>query len=304
MEHVYKVTFKEDLKSIDNKLLVKAGEKINKPLLDRLVRSAGDIHYVKIKGTILFKDIERTFEDERYKIIFAGDIVNKKILSIMGQNSLPEKIFAELMYMKKIQPYTYCHILIVTLLAMKLVFDKNLKDDYNPQKIAQSGLLHDIGKSRISLEILNKATPLTREEYETIKMHPVIGYILLHYYLGKDHHKYDYTSFEHHERRDGSGYPRKLKRIDRYAQLIAVVDILDALISSRPYRKSAFTLRAALDVLALDEVRQRKLNKRIVYLLVSYSRKDRPELNKLKVATERRDQEPAGNVYGKRVPEK
>ncbi len=294
----------KNLKSIDNKLLAKAGEEINKSLLDKIARSAGHIRYVKIKDTILSADIKRTFKDERYNIIFAGDIVNKKILSIMEQISLPKTILAELMHMKKLQPYTYHHILVVTLLAMKLVFDKNLKNDYNPKKVAQSGLIHDIGKSRIPLKVLNKPTPLTREEYEIIKMHPIIGYILLHYYLGRDHHKYDYASFEHHERLDGSGYPRNLKRIDRYAQLIAAVDMLDALISSRPYRKSPFTLRAGLDVLALDEVKQKKLNKKIVYLLVSYSRKDRPELNRLKVSTEKRDKEPEGNAYGKIAPEK
>ena len=295
---------KEDLKDIDNKLLVKAGEEINKSLLDKIARSAGNIRSVKIKDTILSADIKRTFKDERYNIIFAGDIVNKKILSVMEQIPLPKTILAELMHMKKLQPYTYHHILIVTLLAMKLVFDKNLKNEYNPKKVAQSGLIHDIGKSRIPLNVLNKPTPLTREEYEIIKTHPIIGYILLHYYLGRDHHKYDYASFEHHERLDGSGYPRNLKRIDRYAQLIAAVDMLDALISSRPYRKSPFTLRAALDVLALDEVKQKKLNKRIVYLLVSYSRKDRPELSRLKVSTEKRDKEPEENAYGKIAPEK
>lgn len=126
----------------------------------------------------------------------------------------------------------------------------------------------------------------------------------MHYYFGRDYHKYDYSAFEHHERLDGSGYPRKIKRIDRYAQLIAVVDILDALISSRPYRKAPFTLRAALDLLILDEARQRKLNKKIVYLLVSYARKDRPPLSELKVSTKRRDKEPAQNVYGKIAPEK
>ncbi len=294
----------EDLKSIDNKLLVKAGEEINKSLLDRLAGSPGNIRYVKIENTILAGDIKRAFKDKRYNIIFAGDIVNKKILSAIESVSLPEKVLHELINMKKTQPYTYHHILIITLLAMKLIFDKNLINDYNPKKIAWSGLIHDIGKSRIPLRILNKPTPLTREEYEAIKMHPIIGYILLHYYLGKNHHRYDYSAFEHHERLDGSGYPRKIKRIDRYAQLIAIVDMLDALISSRPYRKAPFTLRAALDVLVLDEVRQKRLNKKIVYLLVSYARKDRPALSRLKVSMQKRDKEPADNVYGKIAPEK
>jgi HD-GYP domain-containing protein (c-di-GMP phosphodiesterase class II) len=75
----------------------------------------------------------------------------------------------------------------------------------------------------------------------------LIGYVLLHYYFGKDHKKYSFSSFQHHERLDGSGYPLGIKTLNKYSQLIGVVDALDALISERPYRRKPFSLRAATD---------------------------------------------------------
>jgi len=70
-----------------------------------------------------------------------------------------------------------------------------------------------------------------------LKIIRLIGYVLLHYYFGKDHKQYDFSSFQHHERLDGSGYPLGIKRLNKYSHLIGIVDILDALISERPYRK-------------------------------------------------------------------
>jgi HD-GYP domain-containing protein (c-di-GMP phosphodiesterase class II) len=297
------VKLKKDLKSIDNKLLVKAGEEINKAVLRRIARSAGNIYYIRIKDTIVAKHFKRAFKDERYKIILSPESANEKVLSIIEKTTLPKKIIAELLNIKKKMPYTYHHILMITILGTKLILDKNLKKLYKPEKMVRLGIIHDIGKSRIPPEILDKPTPLTLEEYETIKLHPLIGYVLLHYYYGKAHSNYDYTSYEHHERLDGSGYPRKIKTIHSYSQAVAVVDVLDALISSRPYRKAAYTLRAALDFLALDELKKRRLNKKIVYLLVSYSRKNKPELKDLKISKIKRDKPPAENVYGKIAPQ-
>jgi len=80
----------------------------------------------------------------------------------------------------------------------------------------------------------------------------LIGYVLLHYYFGKDCKIVAFSSFQHHERLDGSGYPLGIKRLNKYSHLIGIVDTLDALISARPYRKTPFSLRAAIDLL-LDE---------------------------------------------------
>ncbi len=287
-----------DLYSLDKKLLVKAGQKITKSKLSAIAKKNKKIIRIKIKDTIILNDFKKALKDNNYAIIFSPETTNKKLLSIMGKILMPKQIILELKKIKAEMPYTYRHILVTALLATKISLDKQLKGKYDPTKMARLGLVHDIGKSRIPAKILHKAKALTNIEHETLKTHALIGYVLLHHYCGKNHHYYDYASFEHHERLDGSGYPRQAKRINKYSQVIAVVDVFDALIASRPYRKTAFSLRAALDLL-LENVAQKKLNKQIVHLLISFARSTKPSLSKLTIAKVKRDKPPKKNVYGK-----
>lgn len=158
-------------------------------------------------------------------------------------------------------------------------------------------LFHDLGKSRIALDILDKSTPLTTQEHKVLRTHPLIGYVLLHYYFGKNHKKYDYSAYQHHERIDGSGYPLGIKTLNKYSQLIGVVDSLDALISERPYRSKPFSLRAAIDLL-LEEADKGKFHKNLVRTLILYSRKAKPGV-KITIGQRGRDKAPAYNAYGK-----
>jgi HD-GYP domain-containing protein (c-di-GMP phosphodiesterase class II) len=104
--------------------------------------------------------------------------------------------------------------------------------------------LHDIGKVGICDAILLKTGPLTPEEYEIIKRHPIIGEQIIHH-LG-------YFSREkaiirhHHERWDGYGYPDGLKEdnIPFLARIMAVADAFDAITSDRPYRDRRSTMEA------------------------------------------------------------
>ena len=288
-----------DLYNIDKKLLIKSGENITGSALQRIIENYGEkIRYLKIKNSFLLKDIKLSFAVARYKIIFSPESINKKMLSLIQNCRLPEKVIAELKNIKRIEPYTYKHILATALIAAKVSMDKKLKNRYDPKMVVRLGFVHDIGKSRIPANILNKGTPLTRSERKILKTHCLLGYLLLRHYYGKDHTRYDYASYEHHERLDGSGYPRGLKKINKYAQLLAVIDVLDALTSIRPYRATPYSLRAAFDYL-LDEAQKKKLNKKIIYILISYARKDKSKFRQLKVSGKKRDAPPPDNVYGK-----
>lgn len=115
--------------------------------------------------------------------------------------------------------------------------------------IRHGALLHDIGKMAIPDHILLKPGPLTEEEWEIMRMHPVYAYELLSpiAYLRP---ALD-IPYCHHEHWDGSGYPRGLKgeQIPLAARLFSIVDVWDALRSDRPYRK-AWPEDKALDYIA------------------------------------------------------
>lgn len=108
-------------------------------------------------------------------------------------------------------------------------------------KIYLAGLLHDIGKSMIDGEFLNKAGRLTDEEYEIIKKHPVYSAIILKYIVGDIYELKDIPKIvrHHHERYDGQGYPDGLKgdEVPFYSYILGISDAVDSMLSNRPYRK-------------------------------------------------------------------
>jgi putative nucleotidyltransferase with HDIG domain len=104
--------------------------------------------------------------------------------------------------------------------------------------IAHAGLLHDIGKLEIPDEILTKPGPLNTQEWEVIKRHPALGLDILDRIGGM--RREGGIILAHHERMDGSGYPRGLlgTQIPVEARIIAVADTYDVLVSNRPYREA------------------------------------------------------------------
>lgn len=138
---------------------------------------------------------------------------------------------------KNIDEYTYTHSINVSVYALLIAKWLNLSEE-ETRNVVTTGILHDIGKSRISGDILNKKGPLLPEEYEQIKHHADIGY-----HLSEDIPQLTDEIREgilkHHEREDGKGYPSGIKgdNINRYAKIISVADVYDALTSERVYKK-------------------------------------------------------------------
>ncbi len=106
------------------------------------------------------------------------------------------------------------------------------------QDLHQAGLLHDIGKTKIPNEILYKPGKLSEEEYEVMKLHPVLGEQMIHPIESMRH--LCPVIRGHHERWDGQGYPDGLvgEQIPLGARIIAVADVFDALAAERPYKAS------------------------------------------------------------------
>lgn len=122
------------------------------------------------------------------------------------------------------------------------------------KKIAEAAALHDVGKIAISDTILNKPGRLTNDEFEKMKEHTVKGYeILKTLNLSFDEEQRQYCldiSRYHHERWDGGGYPDHLKgnEIPIWSQVVSIVDVYDALVSPRVYKK-AYSHEKALEMI-------------------------------------------------------
>jgi hypothetical protein len=120
------------------------------------------------------------------------------------------------------------------------------------RNLAVGGLLHDIGKLSVPLEILQKPGPLTDDEYAEIQRHPESGRRLLDELGGFAETVRNLVS-DHHERLDGTGYPRGLQGCDLTIEtrILAACDVYDALVSDRVYR-AAWTPERALELLHED----------------------------------------------------
>lgn len=160
-------------------------------------------------------------------------LTTQKLIDNLSSN---EDVFVNITDMKMYDDYTYHHSLSVAIMAIAIGQEMGL-DNNMLNELGAAGLLHDIGKLSIPIEIINKPGKLTPEEFEIVKKHPV--YAAQH--LGERNvvsQNIYYAILEHHERVDGTGYPYHLSGtgIHPYARILAVADVYDALTSKRPYR--------------------------------------------------------------------
>ncbi len=137
--------------------------------------------------------------------------------------------------MREYDDSTFSHCLNVGLICY--IFANWLKLSQEEIELATAcGLLHDIGKLLVSIDIIQKPGKLTEDEFSEMKKHPAAGYKLL-VSQHVDENIFN-AALMHHERCDGSGYPFNLKehQINKYAKIVAIADVYDAMTSARVYR--------------------------------------------------------------------
>lgn len=207
----------------------KAPAQVEVPLADELARA--------VKICAQAKQAVNSMFDEA-RMGKAVDTSSAKMLveDISSSLSRHPGALISLARLKTADDYTYMHSVAVCALMVALA--KQLKlDEAQTRSAGIAGLLHDLGKALIPIEVLNKPGKLTDDEFAIIKTHPNAGHELLLDSTGADPVALDVV-LHHHEKVDGSGYPKSLSNsgISLYVKMGAICDVYDAITSNRPYK--------------------------------------------------------------------
>ncbi len=133
--------------------------------------------------------------------------------------------------------YTYTHSLHVFMYSSMFAAFLGMKREESFKSMCLGSFLHDIGKSKISAEIINKSGPLNNEEWEKMQQHPLIGYKIVKKEMGISDEILSGIILNHHERINGKGYPRGISKIKIYDRIVAIADTYDAITSNRSYQR-------------------------------------------------------------------
>lgn len=159
--------------------------------------------------------------------------VVEEVTSSLSRNP---SAFLSLARLKTKDDYTYMHSVAVCGLMVTLARHLGLAEA-EVREAGLAGLLHDVGKMQIPLDVLNKPGALTDTEFGVMRSHPERGYEMLREGTGVPDSALD-VCLHHHEKMDGSGYPHRLagEQISRLARMGAICDVYDAITSARPYK--------------------------------------------------------------------
>lgn len=247
------MTLGRNLYGKDGKLLLSQGQVLQNSYIDR-IRELG-YHGVYVNDS-LSDDIEVQMVVNEELRMKAVTTMQNAFISIQSQNDVSDvledtktvmhrlvdeilvnsNVVVNMVDMKIFDDYTFYHSVNVSILSLLMGVSIGLTEP-ELYRLGLGALLHDIGKVFIDKDILDKPGQLDENEMAEMRKHSMLGYEFL-----RDHSDLPVTAYvgvlQHHEKYDGSGYPYGLKgeEISKYARIIAVADVYDALNSDRPYR--------------------------------------------------------------------
>ncbi|MCR5720523.1 MAG: HD-GYP domain-containing protein [Lachnospiraceae bacterium] len=205
-------------------------------------------------------------DDENF-VEEAGNMASDLMKTISDNNA----VAFDINLLRCSDDYTFKHSVDVAMMSM--IIGKNLGlDEKSLRDLALSGLLHDLGKSKIPLEILNKKGKLSEEEFALMKQHSLFGFKIL-----KERNEFNDSILkgvlQHHEKLNGRGYPLGVGKdqIHYFAKIIAVADIYDALVTDRPYKKAYPKCEAVEMLMAMTEELDIDILKKFLKSVILYS---------------------------------
>ncbi len=227
-------------------------KELNEPMVLLKMLSPDDTQTNKerLRDSVQFQHFQQDFNrcaehfrDNLMKSLYRNEpfYVNgllEETMQIMHQENSYINVFDMLLNMRNVDDSVYDHSLDVALICNILAKWLHFSET-DQTMVTACGLFHDVGKFLLPTGVLRKPGKLTNEEFEIIKTHTIEGFHLLN--------KYDNipqpvknAALMHHEKCDGSGYPYGLKgpEIDKFAKIVTIADIFDAMTSERVYRKA------------------------------------------------------------------
>lgn len=182
------------------------------------------------------QQVQSLYREARLGRVIEPDGCLPLVDEIIGSVARNQGALASLVRLKTQDEYTYLHSVAVCTLMVALGRTLGLPPG-QLRELGLAGLLHDMGKARVPLSVLNKPGRLTDAEWQQMKLHPEWGHEMLSAGGGCSPVMLE-VCLHHHEKVDGSGYPGRLagEAIPLHARLGAVCDVYDAITSSRPYK--------------------------------------------------------------------
>ena len=256
----------KDLFSIDGKILLAKGTKLTRSYLERLKdfdythlyvldsESDDDQENIGPVSEVTRAQAVKIVKDTLGKALVAQS-VDLKQMNLVADIILDEvldnnDVIYNMLDLKEHDNYTYVHSVNVCIISTIMGKQLGLPRD-RLKELAMGTLLHDLGMIYIDPEILNKMTHLTPEEAKQVQEHAQLGFERLRTYSGLSILS-AHVAYQHHEREDGSGYPRGLKgdEIHIYAKIAAVADSFDAMTSNKLYRDPLWSHEAIAELRA------------------------------------------------------
>ena len=244
------VVLTQAVKDIKGKVLVDVGTNV----LEWSKKAALTGEYLKKKVKFkdspqMLDDLLSVFEMKPYKKALEG--WTPSFREWLGELWAPAVVFDELKLQRLRDPYAYRHIIVLAVVGSRLM-EFWIKTPVTVKKTFLAFLCHDLGKTRVAPMILDQKEPLSETELKAIREHPLVSFVLNACYWGEVNHMCAEVGLQHQEDRLGTGYPQGSKTSSLVLDILAVLDRFDALISERPFRFKAFSVREAFDIIKGD----------------------------------------------------
>ena len=190
------------------------------------------------KAVSIIEDLQGLIKNEGTASRFPTAEIEGVVDSFISDIKQNSDAYLNLLDIYDLDDYTYTHSVNVSAISILLGLSLGMEGE-KVKILGISGLLHDLGKTLISNKIIEKATPLSEEEWKILKNHSVYGYNILR---GSNCFGpvIENTVLCHHENYIGGGYPLGIKneKQNPYSQVVSIADVFDAMTSKRPYKQA------------------------------------------------------------------